>query len=154
MRLTESIFQNLKEDDEWKVKYEAKKKAEKEFAESIDPEPLFDKIREMVGDNSLQFKFELKEDRGQIYPKVTTDNVVDKCGIFQLAIKECYIGTFSTGIAFSDKDEEEANWSNPFWWGSIDLRYSSHGGGSNGMEILRFNYKKDGGWDFRESRER
>lgn len=150
MKPIEVISRLNEADEDWKAKIDEKRKLQKDFAESVDPEPLYNKIREMVGDNSIQFKSEIKEGREGAYIQVSTDNVVDKCGIFQLAIKECYIGTFSTGIAI--KDEEKGG--NPYWWGSIDLSYSSHGGGSNGMEILRFDYNRnnDGEWEFAESR--
>ena len=149
--ITRSILNKLNEDDDWKAKLEAKRKVQTDFANSVDPEPLYNKIREMVGDKSIQFKSEVREGREGAYIKVSSDNIVDKCGIFQLAIKECYIGTFSTGIVV--KDEEKGG--NPYWWGSIDLSYSSHSGGSNGMEILRFNYNRnnDGKWEFAESRD-
>ena len=145
--------QNINEADDWKTQQENRRRIEREFADSIDPEPLFNKIREMVGDDSIQFKYDIKEANGTLYPRLESDNVVDKCGIFQLAIKECYIGTFSTGISFEDTGGNK-DLDKPYWWGSIDLSYSSHSGGSNGMEILRFQFAKDGGWSFFESRSR
>lgn len=146
-----NIIKRLNEADDWKTQQENRKRIEREFADSIDPEPLFNKIREMVGDNSIQFKYEVQESRGDLYPRLKTDNIVDKCGIFQLAIKECYIGTFNTGISF-EGTEGNKDLNKPYWWGTIDLSYSSHSGGSNGMEILRFQFSKDEGWNFHESR--
>lgn len=72
--------------------------------------------------------FKIEYGPGDRKPKVTHGSLSNQIGIFKYAISEISVGFFN-------------------WWhtvdaiaGSIDLFYRSHGGGTNGMEILRANY--------------
>ena len=119
-----------------------------EFAHSIDLTPLYNKIREMLNSPELGFTTEINN----AYIKIKSNDILAKTGIFALAINECIAETFNSSV-----HKEEATDDTPeymYCWGTIDLRYRSHSGGSNGMEILRFdyNYKNSGEWNFKEAR--
>ena len=65
---------------------------------------------------------------GDRKPKVTHSSLLKQIGIFKYAISGISVGFFN-------------------WWhqnniisGTIDLFYRSHGGGTNGMEIMRVTY--------------
>ena len=39
----------------------------------------------------------------------------------------------------------------PYYWGSLDLRYQHNDGGTNGMSLLNYKYTRDKGWDITDS---
>ena len=79
-------------------------------------------------------KFEIEF--GERKPKIT-NNVIspNEIGVFKSTFQRVEVGFFNFG-----KTETGI-------WGSIDLFYRHHNGGTNGAEILRFNYD-NGKWKF------
>lgn len=138
MNFYESLSNNLREDEEKDIRL-------KEFAESIDLTPLYDKLKEMTGIDSLSFTDRVIARTGDVYIDIKSNDIIDYCGVFKLALTECHIETFNSGIVISEDTDE------PYWWGTMDLRYTHKGGGFNGSRILRFSYNEEpGNWLFNE----
>lgn len=138
-RIIKDSEQSLNEEDTDKyAKY-------KEFADSIDLTPLYDKIKQMAGISNIEFTSKVIERPGDVYIDIKSNDLIDSCGLFKLALRECYIETFNSGIVTS-KDTN-----NTYWWGTMDLRYQSKQGGTNGVRFLRFSYNEEPNkWLFNE----
>ena len=110
-----------------------------EILKAIDYSPLENKLSEVVG-SSIKLTANVKQYRGE-RPRLEfeSQDIRDFCGVFGIVLKDCVLSTFGTGF-FKDSDDI---------WGRIDLRYSHKEGGSNGMELLRYQYSEDNGWQIR-----
>lgn len=120
-----------------------------EFAQHIDLTPLYTKLRDMLNSPELGFTTNITGD----YISITSTDIIPKTGVFILAIQSCTVQTFNSRIHKMEATDTIPEYY--YYWGTIDLRYTSHTGGSNGMEILRFdyNYNNDGKWNFKEANE-
>lgn len=144
MNIFENIKRNLNEFSDLKED-ESKDDRLREFAESIDLSPLYNKLKQMLGINDLSFTDKLVARPGNIYIDIKSNNIIDYCGVFKLALSECHVETFNSSIIISEDTNE------PYWWGTFDLRYAHKNGGTNGVKFLRFSYnEKPNEWLFRE----
>lgn len=116
--------------------------AKEEFAKEIDLEPLYNEIRNVVGDATINFNSEIKEGRCGKYIEIQSEELIDKIGMMKAALNSVTLNTFNTSIEF-DKNTKKA-----YWWGSIDFKFEIANGGSNGMHVLYFQLK-DGEYTFR-----
>jgi hypothetical protein len=113
------------------------------FAEAIDFEPLFDRIRLGAG---VQCEFdqpEIKIWHGQdVYIDFKSENIVEKIsGPFGKILSECYLESCSNCVVLDERTNTNR------YWASVHVSYEHKDGGSNGMELLRAEYR-DGEWIF------
>lgn len=156
-----NIIHKLNEDSDFDSKLKQYRELQQSFAENLDLLPLFNKIHELLGDNTIQFSSEIKNGSEGPYIEFSSEDIVDRCGIFQLALKYLVVDNFSTGIYSTNRNEffndttGEVQLDEPHYYVSVHFSYKSHNGGMNGMEILRasYNEKGDHQWLFRETRE-
>ena len=138
MNLFETIKDNLNESSNLD-----KQQVLNDFAEEIDLTPLYDKLRQMSGISGLEFTS--KVDVSPAHIEIQSVSVLDACGVFKLGLQNCVFETFNSRINFLEDSDV------PYWWGTIDLRYSNKRGGTNGIEVLRFSYNEEPGkWIFNE----
>lgn len=113
-----------------------------EFAENIDINPLFDKIRSITGLSDLKFTHKIYERNGYVSIQFQSQDISDKIGFLKLIFSEINIEQFNSEVR--EKNE------NMFWWGTVDFRYKHPHGGSNGCTFLTFRYDERSGWEFDE----
>lgn len=124
----------------WEEQLKEKERIRKEFAETIDFEPLYEEIRKVVKDSSIKFESEIVTmkclgNRCESRIEIVSEELVDKVGIMGACFKSVKLNTFSSRIVI-DKETLE-----PYWWGTIDFRYEEKSGGSNGIDVLSFELK-------------
>ncbi len=106
---------------------------------AIDFKPLEDKLSEVLG-MPITLTSEIKQYRGdRPIIKFESQDVRDACGVFGMILSNCVISTFGTGF-YKNSDDI---------WGRMDLQYSHKEGGSNGMDLLQYEYSQENGWRFR-----
>lgn len=120
-------------------------KTKEDFIKTIDLEPLYEEIRNMINVKDVRFESKIVEGRYEKYIEIKSEELIDKVGIMIVALKSVRLETFNTSIEF-DKETQTA-----YWWGSIDFRYENAGGGSNGIEVLIFRFE-DGKYTFRRTK--
>ena len=119
----------------WQEQQKIIKEIKEEFIETIDLEPLYNEIKKVIGDNSINFKSNIRENYGEKWIEIESDNLLDKIGVMNLVFKSIHLETFNSSIVYK-KDTNEI-----YWWGTIDFRYHNFHGGYNGVELLRFEFK-------------
>lgn len=150
-QLTEATIKALQGKlTEDKVYLSDREEEAKEFFSKIDFEPLFDKIRKTVGDNTIQFKQpELKKfNYNRFDVDFESENLADRCGIMSCVYDTVVIDNFGGGIS-QEKDESTEGDNNLYLWLPIDFSYQYKSGGSNGTEILVAIYTEKDGWKYR-----
>lgn len=149
MNIYESVNENLNEG----VRLSERGEEVKAFFTSIDFAPLVQKIREVIGDDSVLFtegpdlgKFDY--DRWNV--EISSENIADKCGVMSCVYEKVLIKNFGGGIS-TMKDSIDANEENEndlFLWLPINFQYTYKDGGFNGTELLRANYTSKDRWKF------
>ena len=121
----------------------------KDFYNSIDFQPLYDKINKTIG-LQLTYKHELEKSRENYRIKIeSNENIADMFQIIKAAWKEFRVTTFSTQIC---PDGESRG--NLRFWCTIQYSYKHQNGGSNGASILEARYSSKKGWDIMTEIER
>ena len=123
----------------WEERKEIIERSKEEFIKTIDLEPLYEEIRNLVGDKEIYFNYEIRKD----YIDIKSNELIDKIGMMGIALKSVRLETFNSSITYDQKEQKA------YWWGSIDFRYQIADGGTNGMEVLRFELR-DGKYLFRK----
>lgn len=116
----------------------------KQFFDSIDFEPLFAKIRELVDDDSIKFSEpqfgKFNYDKFDVDFK--SDNLADKCGIMSVVYDKVEIDNFGGGIS----DDNEGNL---FIWVPVHFSFKYKNGGTNGTSLVDATFTTAEGWKFR-----
>lgn len=121
----------------------------KEFYNSINFQPLYDKINTTIG-LQLTYKNELEKTMSKEYLVniVSNENISDMFLLIKAAWKEFKISTFGTSISV-DQEHKDLK-----FWCSIDYKYRHQDGGMNGSSILSAFYNNRDGWNFITEMER
>lgn len=110
---------------------------------------LYHAINKCIG-LKLDYETKLKMDKYNQYKYIEITSDVDLANIYPIlacAWKKFRIETFNGGISVY-KDTGEL-----FLWGDINFMYEDWHCGSNGTEILSFNYSKSKGWNIKTSKQ-
>lgn len=120
------------------------KEDKKAFAESIDFNPLFDHLNDLVG-KKINFTKNMEEDKynASYSFNIKSEDITDTCGIFSRVLKSCIISSSTNGVAVNE-DRTSLR-----YFARISLSYQHADGGSNGMELTSAFYE-DGNWKFRD----
>ena len=132
------------------IKLQDRETEVKEFFDKIPFEELYNKIREVLGDNSI--KFNDARFKGYYYDRflveIESENLADKCGIMSPVYKEVLVDDFGAGII---EIKEKENSGNLRLYVPVDFSFKYKSGGTNGIEILRAEYDEKDGWIFNTS---
>lgn len=121
----------------------------KDFYNSINFQPLFDKINTTIG-LQLTYTTSLEKNRDGSY-RIEIDSNEDISNIFILlkaAWKEFKVGNFSSSICPNNETR------NLKFWCTINYNYVHQDGGTNGAHILDAFYTPENGWKFMTEMER
>ena len=147
-RISVDLLHSLNESEELnedKVRLSDREEEARGFFSNIDFEPLFTKIRELVGDNSIQFNEpqfgKYNYDRFDIEFK--SDNLADKCGIMSIVYDTVEIDSFGGGIS-------NDNQGNLFLWVPVHFSFKYKQGGTNGINLIDATFTTAEGWKFKE----
>lgn len=123
--------------------------------EKVDTRPLFKFIEKLCGfkPKGLTFKVEKATQShatGKFWTRLTSDNLLDKAGIFALCVKEIKLTNFG-GEAYMAKDEKNPDADGTMrLWMPVVLSYTHLGGGTNSATIFTawYEYEKKE-WKFK-----
>jgi hypothetical protein len=76
-----------------------------------------------------------------------SEDITSQIGAFAAILENCYIHSFSNGV-YKDKGTGEL-----CYWVSVNIRYEHKNGGSNGMDMVRADYRSSG-WEFSDAGQR
>ena len=121
-----------------------------EFGKNIDFTPLFDKIKEKLGLDCIEFDTPILCDYnrkdmgyGNLHVRCKSENIVKHAGVFTSIMDELHIAFGSTCIYYSKEVEQV------ILWAVIDFTYSFAEGGSNGNELCAACYSEKDEWTIR-----
>ena len=121
---------------------ETRQKVINSFHNTIPYNELFNQAKEITGIDTT-FTEPTVDEKG--YVKYTSENIKDQSGLFGKILKDVRLENFSSQISFDEKTNE------PYYWGTMDLRYQHNNGGSNGMQVMAYTYSPKSGWEFRDT---
>ena len=121
----------------------------KDFYNSIDFQPLYDKINKAIG-LQLTYKNELEKTRDGYRINIESNgNIADMFQIIKAAWKDFKVASFSSQIC-----PDEASRGDLKFWCTIHYAYEHQNGGWNGAGILNARYTSKKGWDIMTELER
>lgn len=126
---------------------EAKVNTLTEFNKTIPYDEMFDVAKKISGLKNVQFEEPklVNRDGRTLYTKYQSNDIKADTGVFSSVLKSARLENFNSELYIDQQTGE------PTYWGSLDLRYQHNGGGSNGMELMRYKYNSKTGWDITDS---
>ena len=126
---------------------EVKVNALTEFNKTIPYDEMFDVAKKISGSKNVQFEEPklVNRDGRTLYTKYQSNDIKADTGVFSSVLKSARLENFNSELYIDQQTGE------PTYWGSLDLRYQHNGGGSNGMELMRYKYNSKTGWDITDS---
>ena len=113
----------------------------KQIESTIDLSPLEAEVKRLIG-KDVKFNILIKYGR-LLHLHIESQDLTAFTGIFKRVYATCKVETVNSSV------EKESN-GDVVWWMTLDISYSYHNGGSNGIGILsawyNLNTKK---WKFR-----
>lgn len=115
------------------------------FSKTVPFEDVYEIAKVASGSKNVKFdEVKIQTKNNSVYADIVSNDIKQDAGIFGSALKSVRLESFNSNFVMGEDGD-------PYYWGSLDLRYQHNDGGTNGMSLLNYKYTRDKGWDITDS---